>query len=419
MNGHAVTRAGRLSIWLLSCAAHVGCGSSQGQSGPPQMPPPEVKVSYPVTATVTDYEDFPGRIVAVNSVEIRARVTGYLDSVNFKEGADVRQGEVLFEIDPRPYQAELERAEGNVIQSKGRLKRVKEDYERAQGLHAKGALSKEELSRVTGDLTEAEGALMVNEAARKLAELNVGFTQVKAPISGRISSRSIDPGNLVKADETSLTSIVSLDPIYATFDLDERSLLRLKRLIREKKIKWSLEEGIPVELGLSDEVEFPHKGTINFADNRVDADTGTWRLRGRFNNADHILAPGLFVRIRLPMGEPHQTILIAEAALGTNQGQKFVYVVQGVDKEGHVAPGHVEQRDVTVGRLYHGMRAIVQGLTTEEKIVTDGLQRARNDIDVTADVVPMPGIPESEKAPKRGGAAPENGKQESDKKRAD
>jgi RND family efflux transporter MFP subunit len=352
------------------------------------MSPPDVKVSHPVTATVTDYEDFPGRIVAVNSVEIRARVTGYLDKVNFQEGADVHEGDVLFEIDPRPYQAELERAEGNVIQSKGRLKRLKEDYERARTLEGKGNLSKEELARVLGDLTEAEGAHKVNEAARKLAELNVGFTQVKAPISGRISSRSIDPGNLVKADDTSLTSIVSLDPIYATFDLDERSLLRLKRLIREKKIKWSLDEGIPVELGLSDEKDFPHDGRVNFADNRVDADTGTWRLRGRFDNPDHALTPGLFVRIRLPMGDSYQAVLVSEAALGTDQGQKFIYVI---DDE-----GHADRRDIQVGRLYGGLRVIDGGLKAGELVVVDGLQRVRQGITVAPEVVPMPGTQKAE-----------------------
>jgi len=372
-----------LSIWLVSCAGPIGCGRVSGQSGPPKPPPPEVKVSQPVNELVTDYEDFPGRLVAKKAVEIRARVTGYLlDDVIYVEGTDVEKGQVLFVIDPRPYQAELERAQGNVIQSKGRLKRLDEDYERAKGLEAKGALSKEEMARVTGDRTEAQGALKVNEAALKIAELNVEFTKVKAPIGGRISSRMIDPGNLVKADDTPLTTIVSLDPIYATFDLDERSLLRLQRLIRDKKIPWSLDEGIPVFLGLSDEKGFPHHGAINFADNRVDADTGTWRLRGEFKNQDHALSPGLFVRIRLPMGTKYEALLVAEEALGTNQGQKFVFVVDD--------QGKVEQRDVTVGRLQNGLRVIVKGLTADEKIVVDGLQRVREGIEVKPEVVPMP-----------------------------
>jgi RND family efflux transporter MFP subunit len=383
MSHRSPTAVRWLSIGLLSCAGLTGCGGAAGQSGPPKPPPPEVKVSQPVSETVTDYEDFPGRLVAKKAVEIRARVTGYLlDEVIYVEGTDVEKGEVLFVIDPRPYQAELERAQGNVMQSKGRLKRMDEDYERAKGLEAKGNLSKEELARVTGDRTEAQGALKVNEAALKLAELDVEFTKVKAPISGRVSSRSIDPGNLVKADDTSLTSIVSLDPIYATFDLDERSLLRLQRLIRDKTIPWSLDRAIPVNLGLSDEKGFPHQGAINFADNRVDADTGTWRLRGEFANKDHALTPGLFVRIRLPMGAPYRALLVAEEALGTNQGQKYVFVVD--DK------GHVTQRDVTVGRLQNGLRVIVKGLSADEKIVVDGLQRVREGIEVKAEDVPMP-----------------------------
>ncbi len=397
MNGRTMTRAAWFLIWLASGAALAGCGKSQAQMGPPKMPPPEVKVSLPIRAMVPEDVEFPGRIMAVNSVEIRARVTGYLDKVNFREGTDVKSGEVLFEIDPRPYQVDLDRAKGNVTQARGRLKRMKGDYERAQGLEAKGAISKEEMSRVTSERTVAEGALKVNEAALKLAELNMDFTEVKAPIGGRISSRTVDPGNLVKADDTSLTTVVSLDPIYAVFDLDERSLLRLKRLIRERKIEWSLDSGLPVYLGLSDEAGFPHKGVINFADNRVDAETGTWRLRGKFTNPDlhssanighipeHALSPGLFVRVRLPLGESHDSILIPEAALGTNQGQKFVFVVDG--------KGLVQQRDITVGRLYKGMRVVVAGLTMEEKIVVDGLQRVRNGTEVNAELVPTSPLP--------------------------
>ena len=346
------------------------------------MGPAEVQVSHPVSGEVTDYVDFPGRIEAVNSVEVRARVTGYLEKVYFKEGADVAQGDLLFEIDARPYEAELARAEGAVIQSEGRLTRLNGDFERATALQAKGALSKEEFSRITGDRTEAQGALKVNEAARDLAKLNLEFTQVRASLSGRISRRTIDPGNLVKADDTSVTTIVSLDPVYAYFDLDERTMLHLKRLIREKKINWSLDAGLTVWMGLADEVGFPRKGFINFADNRIDADTGTWRLRGRFENPDNSLPPGLFVRIRLPFGPPHPATLIAEEALGTDQGQKYVYVI-GADKK-------AEYRRIKVGKLHNGLREVTEGLTTEDRIVVNGLQRVRPGIEVEDEEVPMP-----------------------------
>lgn len=364
-------------------AAIAGCGQSQAQSGPPQAPPPEVSVAIPVVREVIDYEDFPGRLTAVNSVDIRARVTGYLDKVNFREGADVKKGEVLCEIDPRPYEAELHRAEGSVLQLQGRMTRLDADYERGKALFAKGAMSREEIDRITADRTEAQGMLMVNEAARDLAELNVSFTKVRAPLGGRISSLSIDPGNLVKADDTVITTIVSLNPIYVYFDLDERSLLRLKKLIRERKIEWSVDAGLKVLIGLADEQGFPRDGLINFADNRVEPDTGTWRLRGRFENADHTLAPGLFVRVRLPIGNPYQATLVAEEALGTDQGQKYLYVVDDA--------GKVEYRRVKIGRLHGSLRVVTDGLTTGEKVVVSGLQRVRQGIEVKAEVVEMPG----------------------------
>ena len=399
MIGNRALRLAPVFICVVACAALAGCGKSQAQSGPPKPEPPEIDVSLPVTATVTDYEYFPGRLAAKKAVEIRARVTGYLEAVHFQEGADVEEGTVLFEIDPEPYEAELLRAEGNLKQSRSRLKRLDDEYERAKGLEAKGALSREELARVTADRTEAQGLVQVNEAAVKLARLNVGFTKVKAPFSGRISSRTIDPGNLVKADDTALTTIVSLDPIYATFDLDERSLLRLKKLIRDGKIKWSIREneGLSVHLGLADEEGFPHQdGRINFADNRVDADTGTWRLRGEFPNPplnpsrepsrapEHALAPGMFVRIRLPMGTAYQAVLVAEAALGTDQGQKYLYVI---------GPDDVAQRrNIKVGQLHDGLRVISEGLETGERVVVNGLQRVRNGSPVKPAPVPMPGV---------------------------
>ncbi len=371
--------------WLLAlllCCPAVGCGPAPAQ--PSSAPPaPEVLVSLPVSREVADYVDFPGRIEAVNSIEVRARVTGYLDKVYFQEGAEVKQGDLLFEIDPRPYKAELARTEGNIVQSEGRLRRMEAEHQRATSLLPKGNISREDFDRIAGDRTEARGALAVAKANRDMAELNVGFTQVRAPLSGRISRRYIDPGNLVKADETPLTTIVSLDPIYAYFDADERTTLRLQRLVRAQKIKWSLKAGVPVTLGLADEEGFPRQGTITFADNRLDPDTGTWRLRGQFANTDFALSPGLFVRLRAPIGEPYPAILVSEQALGTDQGQKFVYVVN--DKS------QVEYRRVKVGSLHGGLRVITENLKPKEKIVVSGLQRVRPDMEVSPTLVEMPG----------------------------
>jgi RND family efflux transporter MFP subunit len=346
------------------------------------MPPPEVKVSLPLSREVTDYEDFPGRTEAVNSVEIRARVTGYLTKVHFKEGADVKEGDVLFEIDARSYEAELARAEGNVAQSEGHLKRLNSDFQRASNLLAKSAMGREDYDRIVGDRTEATGAVAVAKAARDLAALNLSYTKVLAPLSGRISRRWIDPGNLVKADDTPLTSIVSLDPIYAYFDVDERTTLRLQRLVREGKGQWALGEGLPVLLGLADEEGFPRRGTINFSENRVDPDTGTWRLRALFANPDRALNPGLFVRMRLPIGVPYKATLVSEQALSTDQGQKFVYVVDDANQ--------VAYRRVKTGRLHDGLRVITEGLNPGEKVVVSGLQRVRQGIKVDPKVVDMP-----------------------------
>jgi RND family efflux transporter MFP subunit len=366
-----------------------GCGSSQGQAPGPQPKPPEVSVSAVVTEKVTDYEDFPGRLEAINSIDIRARVTGFLDKVNFKEGSVVKKDDVLFVIDPRWYKADLDRTEGIVLQMDGRLKRLEADFTRAKTLLPKNAISHEEYDKTVGDRTEAEGNLAVAKANRETAKLKLGWTEVRAPLTGRISRRFIDPGNLVKEDETVLTTIVDLDPIYAYFDLDERTTLRFQKLVRDKKIAWSTEAKLTVYLGLANEENdtstdqkgFPRKGTIHFADNRVDPDTGTWRLRGIFRNEDLSLSSGLFVRVRLPIGDPFDALLVAEQALGTDQGQKFVYVVDEHNM--------VSSRRVQIGRLHHGLRAITSGLNAGEKVIVSGLQRARPGIEVTPVVVPM------------------------------
>jgi RND family efflux transporter MFP subunit len=372
---------GWLCILLCTGGALTGC--NQPQAAPPSKPPPaEVKVSHPVIKEVTDYEDFPGRIEAINSIEVRARVTGYLDKVNFDEGSEVKQGDVLFEIDARPYQAELNRAEANLVQAEAHLKRLNADYQRAVGLLPKGAMGREEFDKITGDRAEASAAVGVAKASKDLAQLNLGFTKVRAPIGGRISRRFIDPGNMVKADDSPLTNIVSLDPIHAYFDVDERTTLRLQRLIRSEQVQWSQGGGVRVLLGLADEDGFSQEGTINFSDNKVDADTGTWRLRGIFANPKRILSPGLFVRIRLPIGRPYSALLVSEQALGADQGKKFVYVVD--------ANNAVRYRDVQVGRLHDGLRVIAKGLTKDELVVVSGLQRIRDGATVKPEPVEMP-----------------------------
>jgi RND family efflux transporter MFP subunit len=384
------------SALLLTCLALTGCGQPQAAQAPGKPPPPVVEVAAPTVEEVTDYEDFPGRTEAVYSVDVRAHVSGYLDKVNFQEGADVKEGDLLFEIDPRPFKAELDRAEAILVQAEARLKRLDTDYQRAASLLPRGAIGRDEYDRIVGDRAEAAAGIGVAKAAREMASLNLEYTRVRAKINGRVSRRFIDPGNLVKADDTVLTNIVSLAPVHASFDLDERTTIRLKKLVREGKIQWSQTTGMPVLLGLADEEDYSQKGTINFSDNRVDPETGTWRLRGEFTNADHVLDPGMFVRIRLPIGAPYRGLLVAEQALGTDQGQKFVYVVND--------QGDVDYRRIKVGRLQpSGLRVVVEGLKPDEKIVVSGLQRVRpGKGTVSPKEVKMPG---SGRSPQAGAGA--------------
>jgi RND family efflux transporter MFP subunit len=364
------------------------------------MPPAEVSVSKPETREVTDYEDFPGRIEAVDSVEVRARVSGYLEKVHFKEGAMVKKGDLLFEIDARLYEAELARAEGSVVQYEGQLKRLEADYHRVSNLLPSRAANREEFDKIVGDREVASGSLKVVMAERDKANLNLGWTKVRAPVSGRISRKLITPGNMVKADDTALTTIVSLDPVYAYFDLDERTTLRFQRLIRAGKVQWSTDAGLQVFLGLADEKDFPRKGTIDFADNRVDTDTGTWQLRALFNNDDKSLSPGLFVRVRLPIGSAYQALVVSEQALSTDQGQKYVYVVEKAEKTVDGAKRTVDQvayRRVKVGRLHNGLRVITDGLKGDERVVVSGLQRVRPGAEVAPVLLDhMPVVAEGE-----------------------
>ena len=316
----------------------------------PPPKPPVVMIAEPVVREVTDYEEgLVGQTAAVQMVEVRARVNGYLEKVNFKDGDEVKEGAVLFEIDPRPYDAEVARTEAAVGLSEAHYKRLEADLKRARSLVARQAIGREEFDKIVGDYAEAGASVGIAKANRDLAKLNQEFAKVTAPISGRLSRRMVDPGNLVQADETILTTIVSLDPMYVYFDVDERTLLRIRRLIAEGKIKSRTQAEIPIFAALADEEGFPHKGIIDFSENRVDPNTGTLRVRAVIANpAPRVFSPGLFMRVRLPVGNPHKSLLVAEQALGTDQGRKFLYVVKpGKDKDGKDVPNVAEYRPVT------------------------------------------------------------------------
>jgi RND family efflux transporter MFP subunit len=270
-----------------------------GAVADPADPPPAVKAAQPAARETAGHADFAGRTESAVTVEVRARVTGYLDRVSFKEGDEVKKGDVLFEIDPRPYQAELARADAGLAAAEVRVKRAEADLKRAKALLDRSAISREEYDKLAGDVEEAKALVAVARATREVASLNLSFTKVAAPVAGRVGRRSVDPGNIVKADDTILTTIVGKGPMYVYFDVDERTYLNLRRAMRDGKIKAAKEEELPVAVGLANEGDFPHRGKIDFVDNRVDPNKGTIRMRAVLPNTDGLLVPGLFARVRL------------------------------------------------------------------------------------------------------------------------
>jgi RND family efflux transporter MFP subunit len=382
----------RLATLGFACSSLSGCVEDQAK--PKAMELPKVEVSMPLTDTESDFEAFTGRFDAIFTVEIRARVTGYLDKVHFADGTEVNEGDLLFEIDPRPYETELNRTEANVQQAEAHQHRLEADQRRANSLYSRGAIGREEYDRIIGDYSEAQAAVSVSKAARDMAKLSSEFTRVKAPISGRLSRRLVDPGNLVQADVTPLTTIVSLDPLYVYFEVDERTLLRLRRLVREGKIPSRAEAAIPILVGLADEVDeageflFPHKGEIDFSDNKVDAATGTLQLRGKIANPKsrggiRVLSPGLFAHVRLPVGDPHEAILIPEQALSRDQGQRVIYVVENSKNKQGKSVDKVFKRPVEVRPSNSkGLIVIEKGLKPGERVVVSGLQRIRDEMEV-------------------------------------
>jgi RND family efflux transporter MFP subunit len=366
------------------CLGLTGC--IQAPSAAPETALTPVTVSFPVKRNVTDYADFTGRTAAVDSVEVRARVWGYLDKVNFKEGALVKKGDVLFEIDSRLYRSDLDRAKGAVAQCEARLHRTERDYRRAKTLLTRGAIAQEEYDRYEADHREAAANLDVARANRDTAALNLDYSKVTAPVSGRVSRYVVTLGNLIRSGDqnggTMLTTIVSVDPMYVYFDMDERSVLRVRQLIREGKARSAAETGWPVWLGLASEEGFPHRGTINFEDNQVNPKTGTLRVRGVFLNKDELLSPGLFARVRVPIGQGHSALLITDRAVDTDQGQKVLYIVNEKNE--------VVSRPVRLGALHHGLREITEGLEPRDRVIVSGLQQVRPGAIVEPTLVDMP-----------------------------
>lgn len=344
-------------------------GCNRNTAVPPKGAPPEVVVDKPIVREVGDHEDFNGRTEAIDSVIVRARVSGYLDKVLFKNGEDISQGAAIAEIDPRVFAASLEQGKASVAQAKAHADRLEKDYRRAQELAARNAISREELEKVQGDRAEALAAVAKADAEEKLHAIQLNYTKIIAPLSGRLGHRLVDPGNLVKADDTPIVSIVTLDPLYAEFDVDERTLLRLRRLIKEGKMTSARTSEVDVRIGLSDEDGFSRTGVIRFADNRVNPATGTLKVRAVMPNPDLLLSPGLFVRVRIQVGQAKKSLLVPEEALGSDQGQKFVYVMNDQNEAIY--------KRVTCGPQSGEYRVIEEGIGPDDLVVVSGTQRIR------------------------------------------
>lgn len=372
----AILGIGLATAWV------VASGCQKAAPPAPKPAPPTVFFAIPVEQSVQEFEEFTGRTAAVMDVEVRARVSGYLDKVLFEDGADVKAGEPLFVIDDRIYQAEVARAAAAVEQAQSRLARLERQATRSDELFQKKVISEEDHDLSMFDRDEARAALAAAKATHDLARLNQSFTRIASPINGRISRRMIDPGNLIKADDTPLASIVSDDPIHAYFDIDERTVLRLRRLVKEGRIKASRDARVEVKVSLADDQEHNHRGVVDFEDNQIDAATGTLRVRLLIENPERLLSPGLFVRLRFPIGEPTPSLMVPEEALASDQGRRFVYVIDAESK--------VAARPVEVGVLVDGRRAITRGLAAGERVVVTGLQRLRKNMVVE----PRPQTPE-------------------------
>jgi RND family efflux transporter MFP subunit len=374
----------RILLLLGFCIGLAGCAGPP--AGTPEAAPTPVKVSRPVERDVTDYADFTARTAAVDSVEVRAHVWGYLDRVNFEEGALVEKGAVLFEIDPRPYQALLDQAKAKVHQDQAQLSYDEAEYQRSLRLFPSGAASRSDVDKTAAARDVDVANIAADKAQVASRALDLEYTKVLAPVSGRASRYVVTVGNLIQSGDQSggtlLTTIVSVDPMYAYFDVDEYTALRVRQLVREGKSDSPRDGGYPVSLGLANEEGHPHQGTINFVDNQVNPKTGTIRLRGVFPNKQEHLLPGFFARVRVPVGRRHRALLVSDRALDTDQGQKVVYVVN--DKN------EVVSRPVRLGALHDGLREITDGLKPGERVIVQGVQQVRPGIVVEPKLVEMP-----------------------------
>lgn len=344
-------------------------------------PPPPLTVLYvmPTEDEVTEFEEFTGRTASTEVIELRARVGGYLTHIEFRDGASVTAGQVLFRIDDRPFQAEEQQAAAAIARSDARTQRLTSQLRRAKELLDKKAISENEYETVQFDLDEAAAALREAVAVHERARLNLDFTTITAPISGQIGRTMIDVGNIVTPDQTLLATIVPTEKMYVYFDMDERTVLRLRRLESAGTIAPLRDHSIPVRISLADSDEFALEGMVDFLDNQIDPATGTLRARATVDNANGFLSSGLFVRLKFPIGKPERSLLVPEESLASDQGRPFVFVV-AEDEDGKSI---AEARPVVTGPQVGPRRVIREGVNADDRIIVTGLQRLRRQMEIT------------------------------------
>ncbi|ROM69953.1 efflux transporter periplasmic adaptor subunit [Pseudomonas brassicacearum] len=365
----------RFPLALLSVLVMSACGKTPDTAA--SMPPAKVSVAKVLEQPVNEWDEFTGRLEAPETVEIRPRVSGQIDEVAFTEGALVKKGDLLFQIDPRPFQAEVRRLEAQLAQARATATRSENEAQRGERLRLSNAISAELADSRTSAAQEARAAAAAIQAQLDLAKLNLSFTRVTSPISGRVSRADITAGNLVTADVTPLTSVVSTDKVYAYFDADERVFLKYTQLARQGQRG----QATPVYMGLSNEDGNPHQGQMNFVDNQVNPQTGTIRGRAVFDNKDGAYTPGLYARLKLVGSGTYSAVLINDEAVGTDLGKKFVLVMDAENKPAY--------RAVELGPKIEGLRIVRSGLSKDDTIIVKGLQRARPGSPVTPETIPM------------------------------
>jgi RND family efflux transporter MFP subunit len=365
-----------MSCWLFSAVLFSlllsGCGEKNTYVAPP---PPTVTVASPVRQPVTYYARYTGQTEAVESVEIRARVEGYLQSVHFSDAAPVKKGDLLFVIDPRPYQARLDEAQAELAMRQAELRLAEATLKRKESAFEDQAVSEVEVIEARALKDQAEATIAAARAAIETARLDLSYTRIVAPLSGRIGRKLVDVGNLVGASEkTLLATIVSVDPVYVYFNVNERDLLEFQKQHPGHPGPTNGNGNTPIFLGLSNETDYSFEGRVDFTDNRIDPETGTIQVRGRLANPEGILLPGLFARVRIPVRNSEDSLLVPEQALGIDQKGYYLLAVNPENL--------VEYLPVTVGPLVEGLRVIESGVKADDRIVVNGLQRARPGITV-------------------------------------